>query len=390
MFRNNTTFVIGAGASAEFGLPVGSELARRISRSAILKDLSSPRRVIGDDTFYYNITRMWPNSVERAKPLKAARDIHEGIHTAVSIDAFIHRFPSDPYISQIGKMLIALEIAKAERDSSMWPDNWNRLAEDARMKLLNQHQAELINPDDTWIGSFFRILCDGVSDPTKLGENIIIICFNYDRCIEYYLRRQIAAAYRIPLGDAHEIVMKMNIIHPYGTLGGLTLNDSGYGDGLLSFGAKMDQNIRLEEIAKNIRTYTEQTHDINRTMKIHNAIGNSNVLVFLGFGFNNQNLDLLRVKAFPEDYNLNARNVYTTGMGIERQVSNTLKRRIANIFENYVAEGSLWPDRIYIEHNETCAKLFGIHNMNLSHFTERYADHDGGILRLIRSSAEEN
>lgn len=386
MFRNNTTFVIGAGASAEFGLPVGSELARRISRSAILKNVTGHRPEIGDDTFYHNVVRIWPNAVDRAKPLKAARDIHEGIHTAVSIDAFIHRFPDDLYISLVGKMLIALEIAKAERDSSMWPNNWNTLAQGVGTKLLNDHQTELINPDDTWIGSFFRILCDGVSDPTKLGENITIICFNYDRCIEYYLRRQIAAAYRIPLAEAHEIVMRMNIIHPYGTLGELTLNDSGYGEGLLSFGAEMDQNIRLEEIAKNIRTYTEQTHDITRTLKIHNAIGKSNVLVFLGFGFNNQNLDLLRVKAFPEDYDMTPRNVYTTGRGIEQQVSNTLRRRIGNLFNDYVPQRSTWAENIHIEHGKTCEDLFYIHNMNLSQFIERYSDHDGGILRDIRSS----
>lgn len=34
VFKDNTVFIIGAGASAEFGLPVGSSLAPTITRSA--------------------------------------------------------------------------------------------------------------------------------------------------------------------------------------------------------------------------------------------------------------------------------------------------------------------------------------------------------------------
>lgn len=387
MFRHGTTFVIGAGASAEFGLPVGSQLANLIRRSAKLENLTSrTNQEIGDNAFYETIRRLWPHSADRAKPQKAARDIHEGIHTAVSIDAFIDRFSGDNDIALIGKMLIALEIAKAERQSSMWPENWNKLAEDVSLRILNERQIRLTNPDDTWIGQFFRILCDGVHDPKLLGKAITIICFNYDRCIEYYLRKQISAAYRITLAEAHEIVLNMNIIHPYGTLGELAMNDSGYGDGKMGFGAGIDQYNRLEEIAKNIRTYTEQQHKPGMIKKIHDAIGECNVLVFLGFGFNNQNLDLLRVKEFGTEYTNLPKPVYASGKGISSQVSNTLRRRIGNLFADYSPQAQIWKENVHIEFGQTCGELFETHNMNLSSFVERYVDHEQGELKFVESS----
>ena len=375
MFRNNTTFVIGAGASAEFGLPVGWQLAKRIKSRASCHRNNLGHVVRPLDPFVDELLRnRYQNEKEFREAVYALDAIHEGIRTAVSIDAFIDRFQNNPYVATMGKLLIAIEIAEAESNSLM---HTNR----ASLNELEQKTA-----DDTWIGSFVRILLDGVKEPDDVGKNINIICFNYDRCIEYYLAEEIGSAYDIAIEDAEEIVSRMNIIHPYGTLGKLPWVKVGIDDDALKFGPDIDLNTDWFSIAqKNIRTYTEQTHDINRTWKIHNAIGQSNVLVFLGFGFNNQNLDLLRVKAFPEDYDMKPRNVYSTGKGIERQVANTLRRRIGNLFGDYASQRSTWDESIHIEHDKTCGDLFYIHNMNLSQFIERYSDHDAGILRDIRS-----
>ncbi len=259
-FRNNTTFVIGAGASAEFGMPVGSELAQSIRKSALLRNFGGRDPIVGDPTMYETFGRLWSQASDREEPLKAAKTIHDGIHTAVSIDAFIDRFSDDEFIPLVGKMLIALKIAKAERESSLFPDKWNNLREYPRSKAINSTGKSLTNPDDTWLGHFFRILVDGVKDPGKIGNNISIICFNYDRCIEHYLRHQIAAAYRMNIGHADEIVKSINIIHPYGTLGDLPVNQGGSGDQLLEFGQERDRYFRPENIAKNIKTYTERKH----------------------------------------------------------------------------------------------------------------------------------
>ncbi|WP_172730202.1 hypothetical protein [Neorhizobium tomejilense] len=374
MFRKGTTFVIGAGASAEFGMPVGSELAKRIRGSALIGGAGSPNPIAGDDFFYNSIEQLALLGTDRVKLMDAALTIYNGIHTAVSIDAFIDRFSSDDTIALIGKMLIALEIAKAESESSMSSRYRSRMLESPQEEFYNSYGTKLINPDDTWIGQFLRILCDGVKDPEKLGNNINIICFNYDRCIEYYLCQQIAAAYKLAPADAADIVSGMNIIHPYGTLGQLPVQDGGHGEGILTFGAGRNRGLDLQSVARNIRTYTEQQHDTETITDIHKAIVECHVLVFLGFGFNNQNLDLLRASHLSSLDLLLVKKIYTSGVGIARQVEETLKRRIMHILWNGDDIHKQREGSVHVEYDHTCNELFKTHNMNLSSFTRAYFD----------------
>jgi hypothetical protein len=192
----------------------------------------------------------------------------------------------------------------------------------------------------------------------------------------------------MPLDEAGMIVERMNIIHPFGTLG--KLNDLNVVNGhWTSFGFEVDFHTPLEQIADNIITYTQQTHEKATLLRIHNAISINRVLVFLGFGFNNQNLDLLRVKALDPPYNLEPRNIFTTGVGTARQVSNTLIRRILDIFVD-VAEHDAWKDRVHIEFDQTCIDLFYTHQMNLSSFTQSYfTDADQVSYQRYRAEEEE-
>jgi hypothetical protein len=371
MFRDGSTFVIGAGASFEFGFPVGTGLADRIKKSSFLKidDFHQPP-AYGDSFFYETITRIWRTAEDRKPVCEALNAIHTGIHTAVSIDAFIHRNAQHDLIPFLGKMLIALEIARAERSCTLHENNATSL-----------DLATDLHPDHTWIGQFIRILFDGVSQAHDVGKGVSIICFNYDRCFEYYLRNALVAAYRIHIDEAHEIVLGMNIIHPYGTLGELTVMRSGVGDKKLAFGPELDAYVKLDEIAKNIRTYTEGFEDSNLIERIHNAIAECNVLTFLGFGFNNQNLDLLRV-AYRKD--LQPRNIYSTGVRISRDVEDTMKRRIRHIFIDR-APGpvtQMWNSRIQVGYDLTCSRLFDTHNMNLTSFTRRHVVSSDGYPSL--------
>lgn len=361
VIREKTTFVIGAGASVEFGLPVGTDLAKAIKKCALIRtgDFRQEPQ-IGDEYLYERIHSIWQNTAERECVLEALQRIHEGIHTVVSIDAFIHRFNNDPLINVLGKMLIALEIMKAERGSTMHPKRTDYL----------DYQRET-HPDDTWLGHFVRILLDGVENPQDIGKSLSIICFNYDRCIEYYLAQSIAAAYQIKAEEAYEIVSGMNIIHPYGTLGRLPETIHDYGEGILEFGPELDvYSRRLLDIAQNIRTYTEQAHDVETVERIHRAIAGCHNLVFLGFGFNNQNLDLLRVK-HKFTGQAHPKNIYATGYGIFAQAEETLKRRILDLYLDERDHTPPWRRRVHIEYGQGCKELFRIHDMNFTSFTQR-------------------
>ncbi|WP_457811350.1 hypothetical protein [Sinorhizobium meliloti] len=359
MIREKTTFVIGAGASAEFGLPVGSGLARNIKKSAYVPRSQRSDDIAGDD-YFYGIVFHGCQTQEDRKVVRTALDaIHKGIYTSVSIDAFIHRNHQDKNIERLGKALIALEIAKAEAGSLMQISRGRE-----HVDTLDRNKL-----DDTWISHFFRMLTDGVDDPRRIGANISIICFNYDRCIEFYLRESITNAYRVDRQVAHDIVRGLNIIHPYGTLGELTLDGYGSEKGKLPFGPELDRRTNPFDIADGIRTYTEQAHDVDKVERIHEAIAECKNLVFLGFGFNNQNLDLLRVK-HTFTGGAHPKNIYSTGFGLYQQVDATLKRRILDLFMDEKDHRG-WLSRVHIEYGMGCKELFRIHDMNLTSFTQR-------------------
>jgi len=377
MFRKNTTFVIGAGASAEFGLPVGSQLAKLIRVRA-----GCTYRVNGPPTHDDLLTRLLDKRFgsERRPELTRALDIiSQGISTAVSIDAFIDRFRDHEFIPILGKLLIALEIADAERGSVMHPN---------QVAMQDIEIAEDV-AGDRWIGSFTRILLDGVSDPDEVGRGVALICFNYDRCIEYYLRDAIQAAYAITVERAQEIVSRLNIIHPYGTLGELETAANANARDVLAFGENLEEDVDWFAVAENnIRTYTEQQHEPNMIRNIHDAIIDASNLVFLGFGFNNQNLDILRVANLPEVRELDPKNIFASGFGIAREVDQTMRRRIMHLLWENPIRHKLYGDKVHIEYGRTCSQLFETHYMNLSSFTRSYfADGADGIVRHMAGSS---
>lgn len=384
-FRKKTTFVVGAGASAEFGLPVGTGLAAEIKKSALLTDSD------GSDTTQRALLGIleakFPLIPDRHRQSQALFDIHDGIHTAVSIDAFIHRHSRDRNIEYWGKVLIALEVLKAERNSSLAAAHWDEFSSDPNA-LIEIGDKMLKNPDYTWIGAFFRTLSDGVLNYRDLGKDVTIICFNYDRCIEAYLAETIADAYRVHIEDALKVVeTNFHIIHPYGYLGKLHVRPGARGRGRLSFGYVLSDEGEIDSIAENIHTYTEQAHDYDKVQEIHTAMSECTNLVFLGFGFNNQNLNLLRVKKAFRDVDT-TKNVYATGFGLYKQIEGTLKRRIMDLFLDR-DKHKFWRQDINIEFGVGCEELFKIHDMNLSSFSQSYISYDRGELQHHHVSGDD-
>jgi len=81
MFRK-VTFVVGAGASAEFNLPVGSELKATIRTYVSFRKDETGEIVGGSD----RIKSMYEHGV----PLKCCQDIAKAMILAPSIDEFLN------------------------------------------------------------------------------------------------------------------------------------------------------------------------------------------------------------------------------------------------------------------------------------------------------------
>jgi hypothetical protein len=122
----------------------------------------------------------------------------------------------------------------------------------------------------------------------RMFTNVSFICFNYDRCIEHYLFWAVRGL-GVPETEAAEIVRRVPIVHPYGTLGPLPWQTD-RNDGV-AFGAT---GVHLPSIAGRIRTFTEEIADANDINRIQSTLCEARQIVFLGFAFYEQNMGLLK------------------------------------------------------------------------------------------------
>ena len=111
-------------------------------------------------------------------------------------------------------------------------------------------------------------------------ENVTIICFNYDRCIEQFLTYWLISVYGISYGDAQELVAGLKILRPYGAVAPLPI---GGGAGV-DFGANL-RFLDLRPLIQNIKTFTEQIGDENVMSEIRSAVAGAETIVFLGFAY---------------------------------------------------------------------------------------------------------
>lgn len=341
MFADNTVFIIGAGASAEFNLPVGSGLMERIKQNCKYRfDYGSLKEGV-PEIAHGLIERYRGEQAELDARFIAMGEVHRSIDLAGSIDEFINRHYDDPIIAEVGKLQIAYAIAKAEKDSLLaQPNNGD---EPFRWDKLS----------DTWIRTFAQLLFEGVrnGEVERIGSNISIICFNYDRCIEHYLTEAIVKTFRgIDRKQAGKIVDQINIIHPYGSLGKLAVHPFG--------GDITSQKIRA--MSESIVTWSESVISDNRSA-IEEAMLNASTLVFLGFAFAAQNMNLLSVEGMKDD--VGSLQIYATGYGYDNVIDGRLKGKISNLYAS--GPSVVTDDFIHVQYEMKCAKFMQAHSMAL-------------------------
>ena len=142
---------------------------------------------------------------------------------------------------------------------------------------------------DGWIEKMFSMAIAN----RKFGElkhafdNITFINFNYGRCLEHYIYRSLQRI-SVPEQDARQIVDRLSVIRPDGTLGSIWQGERGS----LPFG--YGGTIDALDASQRIRTFTESEalHDGDHLQR---AMSEAKMYIFLGFGFHRQNLDLLSV-----------------------------------------------------------------------------------------------
>lgn len=254
-----TTFVLGAGSSAAYRFPVGSELTSRVVASlpTSWRDTAAKEKLV---TTLGRLGHDLEKIVEFRRHLEGSG--------SYSIDIFLQNRPE---FSEIGKFCIAWHILEAEWESNLH-EGWRPDAED-------------------WYRYFFnRLLPHPFSN---LADHAIsFLTFNYDRSFQYSLLRSAYYAYGKDEQAVLAAVRKIPVVHIHGSVGRLPGLGASEGETFLNFGAAdpTDDNYwdLVRRAARNLRLmheesdsgYTDAAKILMESDRIH----------FLGFAYHRSNL----------------------------------------------------------------------------------------------------
>jgi hypothetical protein len=284
MIQVKTVFVLGAGSSVEFGLPDGVGIIDKISLKTDFNfNPHVGRKPKGDPAIMEELQRKAHGKINQF--ISAANKISVGIKSSRSVDDFLYNHGHDEYIVRTGKLAIVSTILDAERSSKLYVPG-----------IRDQFFPN--SPDDlkeTWLYKLFQFIQTGVrkSDIEHIFDNIEIINFNYDRCVEFFLFKQIQASYDLSESEAIPIMRSLKITHPYGTVGRLPW-EVGTRESV-NFGQE-SARAPLFVLSDQIKTFTEQSHEESDREYWRHLISSCTSLIFLGFGFHKQNIELLAAK----------------------------------------------------------------------------------------------
>jgi hypothetical protein len=310
MFNKPVVFVIGAGASCEYGLPLGAALKASIAKKIQFGFQHGFQLSSGDAKLLDHIRRHTKNDhVLNNQYTVAANELSKAIEAFISIDEAMHFVASSTKAVEVGKIAIVSEILAAEGKSAL------ATSRDTGSATLNEQNGG-------WLAHMLSMALAGTqkADLEKLFEKVTFVNFNYDRCLEHYLYEALQQKTAASSAQAGEIVDGLNVIRPYGSLG--TLEWQVPRGVAFGYTGHVDPFLLIDKI----RTYTEQDalHDAT---KIDRALRDAELVVILGFGFHKQNLEIL---ALPNFSRTNAAEVLATVVGIHKENLGSISQQICD------------------------------------------------------------
>lgn len=351
MLRHKTVLVLGAGASSEAGLPVGSELTKHIA--SIVNCRYDGSHLISGDSVYedalYVAAEKQDGTETADQYIRAGRHISDAMPQAISIDNFIDVHSNDKQIVTCGKLAICRAILAAEKNSTLYIDH--------------QHPNARINFADiesTWFNSFIKLVtenCPAAELANRLSS-LTIVAFNYDRCIEHFLYHSLQNYYKIPSTRAAALVQGIHIYHPYGVVGELPWQAASVP---VAFGEELQPN-ELFRVSCEVKTFTEGTDpDASEIREIRSAIQEAKLLVFLGFAFHRQNVELLMPASAQRPEPRRGTRVFGTGKGLSLPDCDSVRDDLQTLLRLDYGEVNVGPDL-------TAKRLFDEHWRSLSGF----------------------
>jgi len=348
--EKRTVLVLGAGSSVDFNLPTGDGLAADIAERVNFYFNDSSSMVRGSRPIYGAAKERHPLGNE---VLLAGRRIASGISLSRSIDDFLYNQGEDQSVVTIGKAAIVESVLFRERKSGS--------LRNLEQPSSDDHDSAWAELRKTWLGQLFAFLQARVRDSEleRIFDNISIINFNYDRCVETFLYYALQRAYGVGPERAVSVMSRLRIKHPYGQVGALPWQKTGLP--VVQFGQDggVDQ---LLKIADQIKTFTEQTHSEEEKTEWREMLNIAQQVVFLGFGFHRQNMELLTVPGPPNPMP----RVLATSWGASDADEDLFENIIYSTFRSQRPLPIRSAGPVLVE-SKTCSEMIRDHGLSLTY-----------------------
>ena len=285
MIEEPTCLILGAGASAPYGLPTTDELRHLMlpltpeaAATTATFVLNHPPRGFIEPK---NPQKEWYIYLNQVCESAGLTDCLKSFYAKFSgadrnIDWFLRRNESE--FGDVARLHIAAALLACERNDRLRGDWYQLLSEEIIPRNLES-------------------LEEG-----KLS----VITFNYDRSFERYFLNQFENLCNFPPAEAQAAVSKIKLEHVYGQLG--TLDYVPYGNyERASTASRQIRTIRLEP-------------DQEVQARIGKLIRESTYINFIGFGFDDENIELLGPANFK------GKRVYSTTRGMSARTREKVRK----------------------------------------------------------------
>lgn len=264
---------------------------------------------------------------------------------------------------EVGKAAIIRSILLAERGSHLHVSSSNA-----------NNTLDLMKVHTSWLTRLMRVLGPGrkAPDVEHVLDDVTFINFNYDRCLEHFLMHALHLQYGITKDKAKQIVGNATIIHPYGWVGPLER---------VPFGGIEHGRLDYLELAKQIKTYTEQVEEESTLFSMQDVIREADCIVFLGFAYHSQNMKLLFGKhAVPKK----TIPIFGTAVGMSEADTSEVTGLLKGLFPEYDPDDELddgpglfglnhpratilkMNEHVVIERDMDCGKLFDSYSKSIA------------------------
>jgi hypothetical protein len=274
MLVRPTTLIVGAGSSAELELPSGDRLLEQIADRLRLRDRNGALYT-GNETIRKILIQLYRKNFSGQDFEQDCNFVAGALKHASSIDNFVNTHSDKPTLVSVSKLAIFDRILAAERRSIL-----------DKSGNINYKP----NASRYWLEQFVRRLFTNISKSqvSSVFDKLKIVCFNYDRCIEIFLYFALQKYFGIDQIFAKELIQKIDIVHPYGTLGDIWPESASH----VEYGQEESPNFPPHAL-QGIKTFSEGLSDVSLQGKLTSAIEFGESIVFLGFAFAQQNMKLL-------------------------------------------------------------------------------------------------